>query len=47
MIEESNKKNRTDILIPRKPNCGLIVIDNFYNNALETRAYILTARIFQ
>lgn len=41
MIEESNKKNRTDILIPRKPNCGLIVIDNFYNNALETRAYIL------
>jgi hypothetical protein len=24
------------------PSCGLIVIDNFYNNALETRNYILT-----
>jgi hypothetical protein len=26
----------------RGPSCGLIVIDNFYNNALETRNYILT-----
>jgi len=26
----------------RSPSCGLIVIDNFYNNALETRNYILT-----
>jgi hypothetical protein len=26
----------------RPPSCGLIVIDNFYNNALETRNYILT-----
>jgi predicted O-methyltransferase YrrM len=26
----------------RKPNCGLIVIDNFYNNAIDTRNYILT-----
>lgn len=26
----------------RNPSCGLIVIDNFYNNALETRNYILT-----
>ena len=25
-----------------KPSCGLIVIDNFYNNPLETRNYILT-----
>jgi|688.fasta_scaffold107169_2 hypothetical protein len=24
-----------------KPSCGLIVIDNFYNNPLETRNYIL------
>ena len=24
------------------PSCSLIVIDNFYNNALETREYILT-----
>lgn len=28
--------------IKRNPSCGLIVIDNFYNNALETRNYILT-----
>jgi hypothetical protein len=28
--------------IKRPPSCGLIVIDNFYNNALETRNYILT-----
>jgi hypothetical protein len=26
----------------RPPSCGLIVIDNFYNNAMETRNYILT-----
>jgi hypothetical protein len=26
----------------RAPSCGLIIIDNFYNNAMETRNYILT-----
>jgi len=26
----------------RSPYCGLIIIDNFYNNAMETRDYILT-----
>jgi len=26
----------------RPPSCGLIVIDNFYNNAMDTRNYILT-----
>lgn len=26
----------------RPPACGLIVIDNFYNNAMETRNFILT-----
>jgi hypothetical protein len=26
----------------RSPYCGLIIIDNFYNNAMETRNYILT-----
>ena len=26
----------------RAPSCGLIIIDNFYNNAIETRNYILT-----
>ena len=29
-------------IITRNPSCGLIVIDNFYNNALDTRNYILT-----
>jgi len=26
----------------KPPQCGLIVVDNFYNNALETRNYVLT-----
>jgi len=26
----------------RGPSCGLIVIDNFYNNALETRNFVLS-----
>ena len=26
----------------RRPSCGLIIIDNFYNNAMDTRNYILT-----
>jgi hypothetical protein len=26
----------------RGPSCGLIIVDNFYNNAIETRNYILT-----
>jgi hypothetical protein len=29
-------------LATRPPSCGLIIIDNFYNNAMETREYILT-----
>jgi hypothetical protein len=41
MIEETNKKNTMEINIPRAPSCGLIVIDNFYNNPLETRQFIL------
>lgn len=28
--------------IPSPPSCNIIVIDNFYHNALETRNYILT-----
>jgi predicted O-methyltransferase YrrM len=35
------KKLFDDIQI-RSPSCGLIVIDNFYNNAYETRNYVLT-----
>jgi hypothetical protein len=41
-----NTNNTTQILLndikTRNPSCGLIVIDNFYNNAFETRNYILT-----
>jgi hypothetical protein len=38
-----NKNNKnTNIIMNIKPcKCGLIVIDNFYNNAMETREYIL------
>jgi hypothetical protein len=32
----------TENISKRPPSCGLIVIDNFYNNAIETRNYILT-----
>ena len=41
-----NKKDKKDLLTEniskRSPSCGLIVIDNFYNNAMETRKYVLT-----
>ena len=35
-------KNLNENLKIRKPNCGLIVIDNFYVNATDTRDYVLT-----
>lgn len=38
---EKKKILKTD-LKTRGPSCGLIVIDNFYNNPYETREYILT-----
>jgi len=41
-----NNKTKTELLTEniskRSPSCGLIIIDNFYNNAMETRNYILT-----
>ena len=39
---ENNKKDilKADLKI-RGPSCGLIVIDNFYNNPYETREYIM------
>ena len=40
------KKSKQDLLDKninkRPPSCGLIIIDNFYNNAMETRDYILS-----
>ena len=46
-IKNKEKKNDTDNLLfnnnlLRESSCGLIVIDNFYNNPIETRNYILT-----
>lgn len=42
-IEKKQKyKNLFEDLKKRKPSCGIIVIDNFYENAYETRNYILT-----
>lgn len=29
-------------ILKRRPSCGLIIVDNFYNNAMETRNYILS-----
>ena len=40
-IEDRKERLRKDIL-KRNPVCGLIVVDNFYNNPIETRNYILT-----
>lgn len=44
--KETDKRSKynklfTDIKV-RSPSCGLIVIDNFYNNPQDTRNYILT-----
>ena len=47
-IKEEKKNEENTGIKPLKeklwrgPSCGLIVIDNFYNNPLETRNYILT-----
>ena len=44
--EPKTYQNVQDILrvdrASRNPSCSLIVIDNFYNNAMETRNYILS-----
>lgn len=45
-MEFKSNKTKKELLAEdvskRKPSCGLIVIDNFYNNPIETRNYILT-----
>lgn len=44
--QQKKYQNIQDVLkadrASRSPSCGLIVIDNFYNNAMETRNYILS-----
>ena len=41
-----SKKDKTELLTEniskRAPSCGLIIIDNFYNNVMETRNFVLT-----
>jgi hypothetical protein len=39
---QTKYKKLFDDIQTRSPSCGLIVIDNFYNNAYETRKYVLT-----
>ena len=45
-IESISNKTKQELLAEniskRNPSCGLIVIDNFYNNAMDTRNFILT-----
>jgi predicted O-methyltransferase YrrM len=42
-IEKQTKyKKLFEDINTRPPSCGLIVIDNFYNNAYDTRKYILS-----
>jgi hypothetical protein len=38
----ANKLKLYDDIKSRPPSCGLIVIDNFYNNAQETRDFVLS-----
>jgi hypothetical protein len=42
MKRQTKYKKLFEDLKTRKPSCGLIVIDNFYENPYETRNYILT-----
>jgi hypothetical protein len=40
--EPEKKELLLNDILTRSPSCGLIIIDNFYNNAIDTRNYILT-----
>jgi|LauGreDrversion4_2_1035121.scaffolds.fasta_scaffold05285_6 hypothetical protein len=40
--KQTNDTNLFSHILKRNPTCGLIIIDNFYNNPLETRKHILT-----
>lgn len=41
-LENANKLTLYNAIKTRPPSCGLIVVDNFYNNAYETRQFVLT-----
>ena len=40
--ENQKKIDLEKAILARPPSCSLIIIDNFYNNPMETRNYILT-----
>jgi hypothetical protein len=40
------KRIQLPMLLERGPTCGIIVVDNFYNNPMETREFILTTQTF-
>lgn len=42
IIESTNVHFDLSAITKKVPTCGVIVIDNFYNNAMDTRNYILT-----
>jgi hypothetical protein len=42
MDKQTKYRKLFDDIKTRKPSCGIIVIDNFYENPYETRNYILT-----
>ena len=44
MYNKNNDEKLFNDIKTRNPSCGLIIIDNFYNNALETRKYVLTQK---
>jgi hypothetical protein len=41
-ISPDSQKIDFNVLLKRGPTCGLIIVDNFYINAMNTRKYILT-----
>ena len=42
MERQTKYKKFFDDIQTRSPSCGLIIIDNFYNNPYETRKFVLT-----
>lgn len=44
--EKEKKLNLNSVITNKQPTCGLIVIDNFYNNPLETRNFVLKQEFF-
>jgi len=39
---QDKEEDKTIVPLKRTPACGLIIVDDFYNNAMDVRNYILT-----